>query len=187
VAREQQIAGGLLIAMPQLVTDPNFTRSVVLMIEHSEQGSLGLVVNRPLELSLGDVMRTLDLEWEGDAENPVYSGGPVQPQSGWVLHEPVRLGTEQPAVSVSSGIELSTSPEQLREIASAPPGKVRFLLGYAGWAPGQLEGELASGAWLIAPSTAALVFDTPAEQMWESAIRSLGIEPATLISSSGVH
>ncbi len=187
MAREQQIAGGLLIAMPQLVADPNFARSVVLMIEHSEQGSLGLVVNRPLELSLGDVMRTLELEWEGEAEDPVYSGGPVQPQSGWVLHEPVSLGTEQPPVSVSSGIELSTSPDQLREIASSPPVKVRFLLGYAGWAPGQLETELASGSWLVAPSTAKLIFDTRAEDMWETAIRSLGIEPATLISGSGIH
>jgi putative transcriptional regulator len=187
VAREHQIAGGLLIAMPQLVTDPNFARSVVLMIEHTDEGSLGLVVNRPLELSLGDVMRTLDLEWEGDPEDPVYSGGPVQPQSGWVLHEPVELPVEQPSLSVSSGIQLSTSPEQLRELAAAPPDRVRFLLGYAGWAPGQLEGELAAGAWLLAPSSAQLVFETPAESIWETAIRSLGIEPATLIPGGGVH
>ena len=187
---ESKVAPGLLLSMPHLL-DPNFTRAVVLMVEHSDEGSFGLVVNQPSDLAVCDLLEQLEIPWRGSPDDVVWSGGPVTPSTGWVLHEPVpglvSEDTEGELLSVAPGIELSTSPEILRDIAGAPPRRVRFLLGYAGWGPGQLASEMVRGSWLHAEASPELVFDTPADEMWEAALRTLGVDPESLIPGMGVH
>ena len=183
---ERNVAPGLLLAMPQL-PDPNFQRSVVLMVEHHELGSFGLVVNRPTEMPVEEVLSELEIGWHGDGEAVVWCGGPVEPQRGCVLHPPVPGPDPEQVVHVVPGIVLSTSPEQLRELAQDPPDHLRFLLGYAGWGPGQLEHEMTEGSWVVAPASPELVFETPFERMWQAAIESLGIDPSTLVPASGIH
>ncbi|MFI5315588.1 MAG: YqgE/AlgH family protein [Myxococcota bacterium] len=180
------IAPGLLLAMPQL-DDPNFTRAVVLMVQHGEQGSFGLVLNRPSETPVIEVTAPMGMRWRGDPAAVIWVGGPVSPESGWLLHEPTKSVTAQGTLEVAGGISLSTSPENFRALVEHPPRRMRFLAGYAGWGAQQLESELAQGAWLTAEVTPELVFDTPAERMWDTALRSLGIEPGSLVSAPGVH
>jgi putative transcriptional regulator len=182
----QNLAPGLLLAMPQL-PDPNFSRSVVLMIEHDTGGSWGLVVNRPTPIQVSDVLQRLEMAWAGDADEVVWQGGPVEPWRGCVLHPPVALDQEDEPLIVVPGVVLSTLPEQLRALAERPPQPLRFLLGYAGWGGGQLEHELSEGSWLMAPATPDLIFECEAEDMWQAAIASLGIDPTTLVPASGIH
>lgn len=173
--------------MPQLA-DPNFSRSVVLMVEHSPNGSFGLVINHPSPIKASELLESLEMSWRGEDNAVVWAGGPVSPSTGWVLHEP--LGVAQPGqgtIAITSGISLTTSPDRLRVIASQPPRNVRLLLGYSGWGPGQLEAEMARGAWLHVSADPKLVFDTPPDDIWETAMRSLGINPASLFASRGVN
>ena len=190
---ESQLAPGLLLAMPQLV-DPNFTRSVVLMIEHDARGSFGLVINNPSPIKAQALLKSLDMPWRGDADEKVWAGGPVSPETGWVLHEPLPhlratpgLGSSG-AVEVTAAITLSTSPENLRAIAAHPPGRMRLLLGYSGWGPGQLASEMARGSWLCADPDPALIFDTPPDEIWERALATLGItSPDKVVQGTGVN
>ena len=191
---DTRLAPGLLLAMPQLL-DPNFSRSVVLMIEHNDEGSFGLIINQPIELSAAELLGSMDLDWNGDEDTVVWSGGPVSPTSGWILHEPISaiaasrsatLGSAE-TIQVSPDLELSSSRTALQMIAREPPSRIRLILGYSGWGPGQLASEMARGSWLHADIDADLVFDTPAEKMWELAIRSVGIDPQTIVQGFGVH
>jgi putative transcriptional regulator len=195
--QDRGIAPGLLVAMPQLL-DPNFHRAVILMIEHNDEGSFGLIINRPSSMSVSALLGALDMTWRGDDTAVVWTGGPVMPTSGWVLHEPtMRVGPGAPTlqsglehdgtVSFAPGIDLSTSPDKLRVIAEAPPDRTRFLLGYAGWGPGQLASEMAKGSWLHVEADPDLIFETPAENLWASALRSLGVAPESLVPSTGIH
>ena len=183
---DRQIAPGLLLAMPQL-GDPNFFRAVVLMIEHTESGSFGLIVNRQTELPVREVLDGLGIPWSGAPDAVVWQGGPVMPQSGWLVHEPTDVVDSTDSVPVAPGIVLSTSNEQLRQLAGSPPPQLHFVMGYSGWGAGQLESELSEGAWLTAEATPRVVFDTPPDDMWQEAIGTLGIDPATLVPGSGVH
>ena len=181
------LAPALLLSMPQLV-DPNFARTVVLLCKHSEEGAFGLVLNRPLVTS-GTVMVHLDPPVSTDRELDIWVGGPVEPQRSWIL---VEGGPEHAAVSgaaqIADTIYLSTSPNLLRRLLEPnPPANARLVVGYSGWAPGQLENELAESSWLLSDVDAQLVFHTPPDQMWERAIRRLGADPATLTMSRGVH
>jgi putative transcriptional regulator len=182
------LAPGLLLAMPQLA-DPNFSRAVVLMIEHSDHGSFGLVVNHPSPIKARELLDSLDMSWRGEDSAVVWSGGPVSPSTGWVLHEPI--GLAQPGaggtIEISSQIALSTSPDRLRVIARSPPRNVRLLLGYSNWGPGQLAAEMARGAWLHTSVDPRLVFETPPSDMWAAALRTLGINPGDLSSGRGVN
>jgi putative transcriptional regulator len=187
VVEPSNLAPGLLLAMPQLA-DPNFFRSVVLMIEHSENGAFGLVINHPSPIKATELLESLDMSWRGEDSAVVWAGGPVSPSTGWVLHEPV--GVAQPGqgtIAITSSISLSTSPDRLRAIANQPPANIRLLLGYSGWGPGQLEQEMARGAWLHASADSKLVFGTPPDEIWSSAMRSLGINPASLFVGRGVN
>ncbi len=183
---EIQIAPGLLIAMPQLA-DPNFHRSVVLMIEHQGEGSFGLVLNRPTETPLADLLDSIEIGWSGNPEEPSWIGGPVQPETGWLLHERVSGLEEKLTREISPGLYLSSARDALEHLASDPPKKMRFLLGYSGWGPAQLEGELSEGSWVNSNVDAALIFDTPPESLWQEAVRSIGVEPDSLVPGSGVH
>jgi putative transcriptional regulator len=169
------------------VVDPNFRRSVVLMLEHEvEQGALGLVVNRGTDFPLSRLCENLDLPWRGGASPCVDWGGPVGENQGWVvLDDEAAEGLE--VVTLVPGIHWTRSQEALRRLAETPAGHARVFLGYAGWAPGQLEREIAEGSWLVVPVTRRLVFEESHDRLWEQAVRSLGIEPATLVSSHGVN
>jgi putative transcriptional regulator len=182
------LAPGLLLAMPQLA-DPNFSRAVVLMIEHSEQGSFGLVINHPSPIKATELLDSLEMAWRGEDSAVVWAGGPVSPSTGWVLHEPVTVAAANTGgtIEITSTISLSTSPDRLRVIASQPPRNVRLLLGYSGWGPGQLAAEMARGAWLHTNADPKLVFETPPDEMWEAAMKSLGVNPADLFVGRGVN
>jgi putative transcriptional regulator len=185
---ETSLAPGLLLAMPQL-NDPNFVRSVVLMIEHGERGSFGLIVNQPTPIKAAELLDSLELPWRGDPDAIVWSGGPVGRTTGWVLHEPLSEDEVLPGTAaVGPGIALSTSTDRLRVIAASPPGRVRLLLGYSGWAPGQLAAEMSRGSWIHAEADPALIFEGASDDMWTRALRSLGVKnPESLVPSVGVH
>jgi putative transcriptional regulator len=178
----------LLLAMPQL-RDPNFSRSVILLCEHGTQGALGFVVNRPTEVRAAEAV-VLEPPLTGDSGLMLWTGGPVDPQRGFLL-----LG-DDPGVEdserVAEGFHLTASVEVLRRLLQADPvdmahRRARLLLGYAGWAPGQLDAELTASAWLTAPTDPALVFETPPDQMWEAAIRGLGVDPMALQVGAGIQ
>ena len=182
------LAPGLLLAMPQLA-DPNFSRSVVLMIEHSDQGSFGLVINHPSPIKATELLDSLEMHWRGEDSAVVWSGGPVSQSTGWVLHEPVgaAIAGAGGTIEITSTISLSTSPDRLRAIANQPPRNVRLLLGSSGWGPGQLAQEMSRGAWLHTAADPRLVFETPAELMWDAAMLALGINPKSLFIGKGVN
>jgi len=191
------LAPALLLSMPQL-RDPNFSRTVVLLCRHSEEGAFGLVVNRPLVTS-GRVIVNLEAaptESPEQAETvaterelQVWVGGPVEPQRSWMLvgNEP-DANDEARGMRIADALYLSTSPDLLRRLLEPdPPLRTRLVVGYSGWAPGQLEAELQASAWLLSDVDGDLIFNTPPERMWEAAIRRLGADPATLQMSRGVH
>jgi putative transcriptional regulator len=181
------LAPALLLSMPQL-TDPNFNRTVVLLCKHSDEGAFGLIVNRPL-VTTGRVVVDLEPPAETDRELEVWLGGPVEPQRSWML-----VGDEPDAEAATCGMRiadslyLSTSPDLLRRLLEpSPPACTRLVVGYSGWAAGQLEAELQASAWLMSDVDRDLIFKTPPDRMWEAAIRRLGADPATLQMSRGVH
>lgn len=188
MVESSNLAPGLLLAMPQLA-DPNFSRAVVLMIEHGDLGSFGLVINHPSPIRAAELLDSLEMSWRGDDSAVVWAGGPVSPSTGWVLHEPVGIAQAGVGgtIAITSSISLSTSPDRLRAIASQPPRNIRLLLGYSGWGPGQLATEMARGAWLHTSADPRLVFATPADEMWDTAMRSLGIDPRDLFTGRGVN
>ena len=180
------LAPSLLLSMPQL-TDPNFTRTVVLLCKHSEeQGAFGLVVNRPL-VATGRVVVNLDPPVSTDRELEVWVGGPVEQYRSWILVAGPE-GEQEITVPVADGLYLSTSPDLLRRLLEPdPPAHARLVVGYSGWGPGQLEAELQASSWLLSDVDRDLIFTTPPEEMWERAIRRLGADPALLQMSHGVH
>lgn len=174
-----------LIAMPNMV-DPHFARTLTFICEHNEQGALGLVVNRPIEMNLYTLLEQVSIAPVGEAFKsvPVHFGGPVQVDRGFVLHSP--LGQWQSTLAVSSEIGLTTSKDILQAAARGEgPGKMLVTLGYAGWAPGQLEQELAQNAWLTVRAKPEVIFDLPAEERLPAAMRLLGIDFATLSDQAG--
>ena len=183
---ELKVAPGLLIAMPQLL-DPNFSRSVVLMVEHEDEGSFGLIINRPSELRLTNILDSVELDWRGDPSSVAWWGGPVQPETGWVLHEPIVGLHDENSREIAPGVCLTNAPETLRMLCEQPPRNLRFVLGYAGWGSEQLTSEMAEGSWVNSEVTADLIFGTQPEDMWESSLRSIGVEPGNLVPAHGVH
>jgi putative transcriptional regulator len=181
------LAPALLLSMPQL-TDPNFNRTVVLLCKHSEEGAFGLVVNRPLVTS-GRVVTAFDPMISVSHDLQIWLGGPVEPERSWMLVN-AEPGDElaMSGMRVAEGIYLSTSPELWRRLLEPdPPRGARLIAGYAGWSAGQLEEELQESSWLLSDVDAELLFSTPADRMWEAAIRRLGADPALLQVSRGVH
>ena len=188
---ESPLSASLLVAMPQL-QDPNFVRAVMMIVQHDEQGTFGLVLNRPVDMSASELCDGLDMSWGGDPEAALHWGGPVQPHTGWMLFAATDVASESvesedEATDLGHGIRFAGSLNVLREIAEDPPGDLRLFLGYAGWGPGQLEAEMAEGVWLTAPATREAIFDVDPDAMWNYVVRSLGIDPATLILTPGVH
>lgn len=170
--------------MPQLV-DPHFQRTVVLMIEHGESGSLGLVINRPTGLTFADLSRGQELKVSPHREaDLVFQGGPVEPHRGFVLHD---SGTVEEKVQLVPGLFLSVTTDALEPLLLDDVASLRFCLGYAGWGPGQVERELQQGSWLFTEASKDTVLVTQAEEVWAQAIKSMGVDPAMLVSSGGVN
>jgi putative transcriptional regulator len=174
-----------LIAMPAMA-DPNFAGSVVYVCEHSDKGALGLVINRPTELTLAALFDKIDLKLEIAPwkDEPVFFGGPVQTERGFVLHQPP--GSYSSSLAVSDDIALTTSKDVLEAVAAGTgPGKLLVTLGYSGWGVGQLEHEIGQNAWLTVGATAEVIFDTPAEERFAAALKLLGIEAKQLSGLAG--
>ena len=182
---QQNFANQLLIAMPGM-QDPNFETTVTLICEHNEEGALGIVINRPLDLTLGDVLAQLSLEAveQETREAPVLGGGPVGHERGFVLHG--GSDTWEATLEVSEEIRVTFSRDILTAIAAGTgPGRAVVALGYAGWDAGQLEAEMMANAWLTVTATPDIVFDVPYEKRWQAAARQLGIDITRLASDAG--
>ncbi len=187
------LAPGFLVAAPALA-DPNFAGSLVLMAEHQAEGALGFVVNRAGSVTVAEVLGGIDeglraaAEAAGRADGPVLTGGPVQPERLWILF---RLGPGAPpvgdgAVRVGDELALGGSRELLEALVRTPRGApFLLLLGYAGWAPLQVEREVAGGAWVPMAPAADLVFEVPLEERWQTAVRRLGLDPAGFVVGGG--
>jgi len=174
-----------LIAMPNMA-DPHFSKTLTYICEHNDQGALGIVVNRPIEMNLQTLLEQVSIPLESGGFNavPIHFGGPVQVDRGFVLHTPV--GQWQSTLAVSSEIGLTTSKDILQAVARGEgPGKLFVTLGYAGWAPGQLEHELAQNAWLTVQASSEVIFDLPADKRLPAAMRMLGIDFASLSEQAG--
>lgn len=175
----------LLVSMPQMA-DPNFVRSVVLVCDYTEEGAFGLVVNRPMQEPAWQMVKT-DPPIRVDPAMRLWLGGPVNPQQTWVLMAESQ-GPDDEQREICPGVLLSISHELTLQLLQAPPSsRARVIVGYAGWGPGQLDKELAASSWLATEVDPRLIFGVPADEMWETAIRRLGADPATLQTSSGVH
>jgi len=173
----------LLMAMPQ-VLDPFFHRSVVLLLHHEAEGSLGFIVNRPTGIKVSEILKGMDVKWGGRDETVAYFGGPVQPNLGTVLFAPVLADSDDndTATQVAPGVALTQHIGDLARLAEEPTDRFRLLLGYAGWGEGQLMDEILRNDWLTAPVDSDLIFAPDPDQLWASALRSVGIDPATVPS-----
>lgn len=174
-----------LIAMPGMA-DPHFSRTLTYICEHNEQGALGIVVNRPIDMTLGALFERLSLSLppDGLGRESVYFGGPVQTDRGFVLHQP--LGQWHSTLSVRDQVGLTTSKDILEALGQGSgPSKLLVTLGYSGWAAGQLENEITQNAWLTVEARDAIIFDLPAEERLGAAMGLLGVNYATLSDEAG--
>jgi putative transcriptional regulator len=173
-----------LIALPNL-RDANFARTVTLICEHGDEGAMGVVINRPSQLHLADILHHMEIAAPSSAgAQPVFLGGPVGPERGFVLHAPVSIWNS--TLQISADLGLTSSRDILEAMATGKgPAHSFVALGYAGWSPGQLERELAEDAWISGPADARVIFDLPAEQRWEAAARLLGIDVHLISTTSG--
>jgi len=180
-----QLSNQYLIAMPQMA-DPNFHHTTTYLCEHNDDGAMGMIINRPLDLSLAEVLTQIDITVTEPslAAMPVYYGGPVQEERGFVLHQPATHW--ESTVVVSDTLAITTSKDILIKIAEgAGPPQYLVTLGYAGWGPGQLEAELADNAWLNGPADTAIMFNTPIEDRWSQAAKSIGIDLSLISGDTG--
>jgi putative transcriptional regulator len=190
------LAPGMLIAAPPL-GDPNFDRTVVLLALHGVEGALGFVVNRTAPMTLGELLSHAgypDAASSNDA--PVYLGGPVQPSSGWIVSlDPALSADESGVIAVGERVRVTSSRTAFDALArdvehkatdDADPKRRMVVLGYSGWGPGQLEGEIAAGAWLPVPLDESVLFDIALGEKWERAYALLGLIPAGMMSAHHV-
>ena len=184
-----------LIAMPGL-GDETFARSVVYMCEHSPRGAMGLIINKPADISMRQLFDKVDLPLRREdlVQNPVSHGGPVQTERGFVLHDPIRMEKPQEdggsiyasTLTVPGGLEMTTSRDVLEALSSgAGPRRVLVTLGYASWGEGQLESELAENTWLTVPASADVIFDVPMAERYDRALDLLGLKSWMLSPEAG--
>lgn len=187
----------LLLAMPQ-VTDPFFYRSVILLLHHQDEGSIGFIVNRPTEVKIGDILDDLEIPWLGSEGALAFFGGPVEPQLGTLLYRPSEESSgkdsakdsaeenpsEETEREVIPGVVLTQHIGDLKSLAEEPPSTLRLLLGYAGWGEGQLEEEILRHDWIVAPTREDLIFSDEPEEAWRQALDSVGVNPEQLPSFS---
>ncbi len=174
-----------LIAMPAM-SDPHFAKTLTFICEHNDQGALGVIVNRPIDMTLHALLTQIEIARPAVACKavPVHYGGPVQIDRGFVLHAPA--GAWKSTLTVGEEIGLTTSKDILEAVARGEgPAHMLVTLGYAGWAPGQLEHELAQNAWLTVNADTRVLFETPAEQRYDASLKLLGINLAMLSDDAG--
>lgn len=174
-----------LIAMPAM-DDPYFSRTLIYIAEHNDQGALGLIVNRPIDMDLATLFEKIEVPLESPnvGRLPVYFGGPVQTDRGFVLHRPV--GNWQSTLVVTSEVGLTSSRDVLQAVGKdGQPGEIMVTLGYSGWSAGQLENELVQNAWLTVPADPRILFELPFEERLPSAMETLGIDFANLSEKAG--
>lgn len=174
-----------LIAMPSMA-DTVFAKTITYVCEHNEQGALGLVINRPTDLTLVSLLKQLGISSldASPEEMPVLFGGPVQIDCGFVLHHPV--GKWQSTLAVNNEVGLTTSLDILQAIANSEgPKQALVALGYSGWAPGQIEQELAQNAWLTVPASTSVLFDLSSDKKLPAALKLLGINFSNLSNEVG--
>ena len=182
-----------LIAMPSL-REGTFAGTVIYLCEHTDKGALGLVINKPIDITLKNLFEKVELSLDRPelAESPVYFGGPVQTERGFVLHE--SLGGEDgdgghynSSLRIPGGLEMTTSKDVLEALSSgAGPKKVLVTLGYSGWGAGQLEDEMSRNGWINVNAERDIIFDTPVEQRYDKALSLLGID-ANMLSGEAGH
>ena len=178
-----------LIAIPSL-KDPNFERTVILICDHTKDGAFGLVVNRILLNSFVPLLGGLDIK-ECVIDLPVFYGGPVKPEQGYILYslsrcESIPTGSYYPSIKINDNLALTTAKEILIDIAAGKgPKQFLFTLGFAGWAPGQLEYELMTDSWLIAPVNNKIIFDMPVNKRWKAVADSIGVDLTRLVYKQG--
>jgi len=183
---ESFLEGKLLIALPGM-TDKRFAQTVIFMCGHSATGAMGIVINKPIpDLSFGELMEQLEIptDTEITPDYPILYGGPVESGRGFVLHS-ADYGASD-SLPVSDDISLTATIDVLRDMAAGKgPKKVLFALGYAGWAPGQIENEFHENGWLHCDADPALVFGTQPDALWRTALARLGVEPSGLVADMG--
>ncbi len=171
-----------LIAMPSLI-DPNFYHSVTYIIEHNEEGAMGMVINQPLEVDLNSLFKHLEIEIEDGfmGNKKVMAGGPVQIERGFIIHSP--LGDWDSSLIINSDVAVTTSKDILMAISKGEgPKDIEIVLGYAGWTAGQLDQEILDNSWLSVPANPEILFCTPPEHRWKAAAQLLGIDTSQLSS-----
>jgi len=174
-----------LIAMPSMA-DPNFSRTLTYVCEHNEQGALGVVINRPIDMTMAALFERINLELSvHDLQGlPVFYGGPVQTDRGFVLHRP--QGEWKSTLPVRNDIALTTSRDILEAVSEGNgPNQILVTLGYSGWAAGQIEHELSRNAWLTVEADQEIIFEMPAEERLAAAMELLGVDYARLQDSAG--
>ena len=174
-----------LIAMPAM-GDPNFDRTVTFICEHNEDGALGLVINRPMDLTLGEIFSQMSLDCDDQEISalPVLQGGPVQVERGFVIHGSEREWNS--TLAVSDTVAVTTSRDVLEAMAAGDgPERALVAIGYAGWGAGQLEAEMAANAWLTVPANTEILFDIPFEKRWRAAAALIGIDLDLLSTEAG--
>lgn len=173
-----------LIAMPSM-EDENFSHTVSLLCEHNEHGAIGLIINRPTDLKLADMMDQMGLEHEAlDGEAIVFWGGPVQPERGFVVHR--HPGGWESCLQVDDDLFITTSRDILKAIGKGDgPSEYFVVLGYAGWGEGQLEQEILRNAWLSTTIDQEILFQTPPRDRWQKATRLLGVDVTQLAGDAG--
>jgi len=182
---KRYLSDQFLIASPGL-QDPNFARGVTLICQHDEDGAMGLMVNRPSDYHLGDVLKQMNISTDllAISDAPVLIGGPVQPERGFVLHSPER--DWESSLRVSDQLMVTTSRDILDAMANGEgPKHAMVMLGYSGWTAGQLEDELIENAWLTCQSSTQILFETPVEQRWLAAAQQLGIDLRLMTDYAG--
>ena len=177
--------------MPGMV-DPNFAGSVIYLFEHTERGAMGLVINRPTELDMGALFEKIEIKLEAEpvSEQPVYFGGPVQIERGFVLHEATTEVVYSSSLAVPGGLTMTTSKDVLEAVATGSgPSKFLMTLGYAGWSAGQLEEEITLNGWINVPLSQQqmieIIFNTPSSQRYERTMGLLGFDPSHLSGEAG--
>lgn len=187
-ADDANLTGKVLIAMPGMA-DPRFQRSVVLVCAHSDEGAMGLVLNKPLpDVDFGDLLEQLGIETDGEARRiEVRFGGPVEPGRGFVLHNVPEYGDDpEGRMRISGALAMTSTRDILEDLAhGAGPASAVLSLGYAGWGPGQLEEEMLQNGWLTGEGAEDLIFDNLHDDKWGRALRAQGIDPSLLSSASG--
>jgi putative transcriptional regulator len=182
---ETNLTNHFLIAMPRL-EDPNFFHTVTYICEHNRDGAMGIVINRPMELHLVDIFEQLEIRVSSPkvAEQPVYLGGPVQSDRGFVIHDSASEWNS--TLRINADISVTTSLDILEAIATDKgPKNLLVALGYAGWGAGQLESELAQNAWLSGPAKSDIIFNRPSQERWQAAADLLGVDLNLLSGDTG--